>query len=80
MILMMGIEVFRPLRELRELLHSGMMGQSAAQGILHLLDQKPLISPLQQTAETEIPSQSNQNRFDPTIRFECVTFFLSRNK
>jgi len=43
MILMMGIEVFRPLRELRALLHDGMMGQSAAQGILDLLAAEPLI-------------------------------------
>lgn len=74
MILMMGIEVFRPLRELRELLHHGMMGQSAAQGILRLLDQKTLIAPLQQTAETEILSQGNQKPFNPTICFERVTF------
>src|SRR5207302_1283517 len=30
-ILMLGVEVFRPLRELRILLHQGMMGLSAAQ-------------------------------------------------
>ncbi len=74
MILMMGIEVFRPLRELRELLHSGMMGQSASRGILNLLDQKPLISGLQRTASTSHLHQNNQKHFDPTIRFESVTF------
>ncbi|MBT5192975.1 MAG: ABC transporter ATP-binding protein, partial [Rhodospirillaceae bacterium] len=36
-ILMMGVEVFRPLRELRNLLHQGMVGQSAAEGILSIL-------------------------------------------
>ena len=33
-ILMMGVEVFRPLRELRTLLHQGMVGQAAARRML----------------------------------------------
>jgi ATP-binding cassette subfamily C protein CydCD len=40
-ILMLGVEVFRPLRELRVLLHQGMLGRSAAQGILALLAATP---------------------------------------
>ena len=32
-ILMLGIEIFRPMRELRTVLHQGMVGLSAAQGI-----------------------------------------------
>ena len=35
---MLGVEVFRPLRELRTLLHQGMLGLSAARGIFALLD------------------------------------------
>lgn len=69
MILMMGIEMFRPLRELRELLHNGMMGQSSAQGILHLLEQKPLIAP-----ETPGNSTQYQGTLEPTVRFDSVTF------
>src|SRR5438477_168097 len=37
-ILMLGVEVFRPLRELRILLHQGMLGISAAGGILQILE------------------------------------------
>ena len=37
-VLMAGIEVFRPQRDLRSLLHNGMMGMSAAQGIFKVLD------------------------------------------
>ncbi len=37
-ILMLGVEVFRPLRELRILLHQGMLGLSASRGIFALLD------------------------------------------
>ena len=42
-VLMMGIEVFRPLRELRMLLHDGMLGQSAAEKIFEILGAEPLI-------------------------------------
>src|SRR5207247_7448984 len=42
-VLMLGVEVFRPLRELRILLHQGMLGISAAQGVFQLLDARPLV-------------------------------------
>ena len=38
-VLMAGTEIFRPLRDLRTVLHQGMNGQSAAQGIRALLDE-----------------------------------------
>ncbi len=40
-VLMLGVEVYRPLRELRNLLHQGMVGQSAAEGILAILAAEP---------------------------------------
>ncbi|MBT4043631.1 MAG: ABC transporter ATP-binding protein [Rhodospirillaceae bacterium] len=40
-VLMLGVEVFRPLRDLRNLLHQGMVGQSAAEGILNILAAEP---------------------------------------
>ncbi len=43
-VLMMGVEVFRPLRELRNLLHQGMVGQSAAEGILDILAAEPSLA------------------------------------
>ena len=43
-VLMMGVEVFRPLRELRNLLHQGMVGQSAAEGILDVLAAQPSLA------------------------------------
>src|SRR5438046_2086131 len=42
-ILMLGVEVFRPLRELRILLHQGMLGISAAGGILQILEAQPKV-------------------------------------
>ncbi|MEE8202507.1 MAG: ABC transporter ATP-binding protein, partial [Alphaproteobacteria bacterium] len=66
-ILMMGIEVFRPLRELRFLLHDGMLGQSAAQRIFAILDSPPLIR--DDTGADEAPT-----RLDPTVAFDNVVF------
>ncbi|HYM71620.1 MAG TPA: ABC transporter ATP-binding protein [Stellaceae bacterium] len=42
-VLMAGTEVFRPLRDLRSVLHQGMVGQSAAAGITALLEAEPLV-------------------------------------
>lgn len=42
-VLMAGTEVFRPLRDLRSVLHQGMVGQSAAAGIQALLAAEPLV-------------------------------------
>jgi ATP-binding cassette subfamily B protein len=38
-VLMAGTEIFRPLRDLRTVLHQGMTGQSASEGIRALLDE-----------------------------------------
>ena len=43
-VLMAGTEVFRPLRDLRMVLHQGMLGQSAAAGINALFAAEPLVS------------------------------------
>ena len=65
-VLMMGIEVFRPQRELRELLHQGMIGQSAAHGILQVLDAAPVVEPnLGAPRVGSMPA---------TLRFEEVAF------
>jgi ATP-binding cassette subfamily C protein CydCD len=66
-ILMLGVEVFRPLRELRILLHQGMLGLSAAQGIFAILDARPVIRDLAAPAS---PSE----RPIPTVEFEGVSF------
>ena len=42
-VLMAGTEVFRPLRDLRMVLHQGILGQSAAAGINALLAAEPLV-------------------------------------
>ncbi len=43
MVLLLGVEIFRPLRELRGLLHDGMLAESAAKQVFSVLDSKPQI-------------------------------------
>jgi ATP-binding cassette subfamily B protein len=63
-ILMLGVEVFRPLRELRVLLHQGMLGLAAARGIWALLDAAALV---RDRAPGPDPT-------DAGVAFEDVTF------
>jgi ATP-binding cassette, subfamily B, bacterial len=63
-ILMLGIEVFRPLRELRILLHQGMLGLSAARGIFALFDAKPVVR----------DHPAGPEPADAGVAFEAVTF------
>ncbi|MPZ32911.1 MAG: ATP-binding cassette domain-containing protein [Rhodospirillales bacterium] len=65
-ILMLGIEVFRPMRELRSVLHQGMVGLSAAQGIYRILDDKPAVADAS-------PAKLDKS-LAPTIEFEDVRF------
>src|SRR5262249_1801248 len=64
-ILMAGTEIFRPLRDLRSVLHQGMVGQSAATTVLALLE-----------AQSDAPAGGAEHRQDvaPSITFEAVGF------
>ena len=55
-VLMAGTEIFRPLRDLRSVLHQGMLGQSAAASIHMLMDARPLTPPL--SADRAAPPRS----------------------
>ena len=65
-VLMLGVEVFRPLQQLSRIYHEGMMGQSAAQSVYELLDTKPAITDPEEPVEPE--------RISPEVRFERVQF------
>jgi ATP-binding cassette subfamily C protein CydCD len=65
-ILMLGVEIFRPMRELRTVLHQGMVGLSAAQGIYGILDDQPSVADaLPRPLDTALA---------PVIAFEDVRF------
>jgi ATP-binding cassette subfamily C protein CydCD len=65
-VLMAGTEIFRPLRDLRTVLHQGMVGQSAAAGITALLD-TPVTAPA-------APAHPSIVALVPSITFDQVGF------
>jgi ATP-binding cassette subfamily C protein CydCD len=65
-ILMLGVEVYRPMRELRNVLHQGMVGMSAAQGIYQILDTAPLV----EDPVAPVPAA----KLTPSIVFEGLRF------
>jgi ATP-binding cassette subfamily C protein CydCD len=66
-ILMLGVEVFRPLRDLRVLLHQGMLGVSAAKGVLALLSMRA-------TVRDASGAITDASQLAPTVAFDDVTF------
>ncbi len=64
-ILMLGVEIFRPMRDLRSVLHQGMVGLSAAQGLYRLFDARP---PVADAPARAVPD------LEPSIAFEGVRF------
>jgi len=65
-VLMAGTEIFRPLRDLRTVLHSGLLGQSAAAPILALLEARSSLPPSGRAAARFL---------SPSIEFRAVRFF-----
>ena len=66
-VLMMGIEVFRPQRDLRALLHNGMMGRAAADDIFAVLNAQPTIDPPSTPTNLDGP-------ITPVVEFDDVSF------
>jgi ATP-binding cassette subfamily C protein CydCD len=62
-VLMAGTEIFRPLRDLRAVLHQGLNGQAAASGIIALLD-----------TEAPAPTGAAVAALTPEIDFDAVVF------
>lgn len=65
-ILMMGVEIFRPMRDLRSVLHQGMNGMSAAQGIYSVLEAEPEVADAARPAAVDV--------LEPGLAFEGVSF------
>ncbi|MYD53756.1 MAG: ABC transporter ATP-binding protein [Chloroflexi bacterium] len=64
-VLMLGVEVFRPLRELSQLFHQGLLGVAAAESVLDV----DRATPLTPDAEVQPVEQ-----LEPRIEFDNVTF------
>jgi ATP-binding cassette, subfamily B, bacterial len=74
-VLMAGTEIFRPLRDLRTVLHQGLTGQAAAAGINALLDER-VTAP---SAPSPYPRPARgggvlRHGVSPSITFDAVTF------
>jgi ATP-binding cassette, subfamily B, bacterial len=65
-VLLLGVEVFRPLRDLVQLFHGSMLAVAATRGMYQLLDAVP------EVAEPSPPKPTEE--LAPVVRFEGVTF------
>jgi ATP-binding cassette subfamily C protein CydCD len=65
-VLLLGVEVFRPLRDLVQLFHSSMLAIAATRGLYQLLDAVPEVEP---PANPSTPAELR-----PILRFDHVTF------
>jgi len=68
-VLMLGVEIFRPLRELTQLYHDGMIAMSSAEGIFDIMDAQVEVA---DAAETGV-----QLELSPEITFEGVDYAYS---
>ena len=67
-VLMLGVEVFRPMRELTNLYHQGMTVLSSAQSVFGIMDEPVAIQDPGSGAEAQTPP------IEPRVSFEGVTF------
>ena len=69
-LLLLGVEVFRPMREMIILYHQGFLAMAAAEGIFDLMD-----TPIEvRSANSHEPPGVAPGLLEPEIRFENVTF------
>ena len=73
MLLFLGVEVFRPIRELRQLGHRNLMAMASAIGLLNLLDRRPTVT------DPEVPAFAPGTRLAPSLALEGVSFTYLRD-
>jgi len=69
-VLMLGVEVFRPLRELSRLYHRGMIAVSTAKAIFAVLDAVPRV----QEPRQPVMSAEERLTLTPEVQFDGVSF------
>ena len=67
-VLMLGVEVFRPMRELTNLYHQGMATIASAQSVFSVIDEPVAIN------EPESATEMQPSDINPEVTFESVTF------
>ena len=73
-VLFLGVEIFRPLRELNQLYHTGLLGTSSAIGMFSLLDEKPEVLDAADRATGAAATVVNEATLEPSVDFEDITF------
>ena len=67
-VLMLGVEIFRPMRELTNLYHMGMNVLSSAQSVFSIIDEPVTVTNPESLPDIDVTD------IDPEITFEGVTF------
>jgi ATP-binding cassette subfamily C protein CydCD len=89
-VLMLGVEVFRPLRELVQLYHEGLIAMSSAEGIFAILDAPVEVKEPDEAPGTSLAQMEGRNNLGqdgqgavtmaPEVRFEGVGFAYNRGR
>ena len=78
-VLMLGVEVFRPLRELVQLYHDGVMAMSSAEGIFAIMD-SPVAVRDPEGEQSPFPAGEAAGDLKPQITFEDVSHSYSEGR
>ncbi len=78
-VLMLGVEIFRPLRELVQLYHDGVMAMSSAEGIFAIMDSPVTVRDPEREREPELAEGASAS-LKPEITFEEVSHAYSEGR
>ena len=78
-VLMLGVEVFRPLRELVQLYHDGVMAMSSAEGIFAIMD-SPVAVQEPDRRQEEASTVGAADTLRPEVAFEGVSHAYSEGR
>ena len=78
-VLMLGVEIFRPLRELVQLYHDGVMAMSSAEGIFAIMDSPVTVRDPAREREPELATGASAG-LKPEITFEDVSHAYSEGR
>ena len=78
-VLMLGVEVFRPLRELVQLYHDGVMAMSSAEGIFAIMDSPVTVRDPEENKASG-PAVEPAGRLRPEIVFEQVSHAYNQGR
>ena len=78
-VLMLGVEIFRPLRELVQLYHDGVMAMSSAEGIFAIMDSPVAVRDPAREREPELATGASAG-LKPEITFDDVSHAYSEGR